>query len=181
MRDLWFLASMRVTLAGSCSARTLKGYISTSSQSSSTGEDSANIVGPVGVGTTNLVPNKSTLAYRIDFENDPISASSVQQATISEALDANLDPNTFQLTSIAFGGHVISLPAGTHYYQGTVDFTEGGQRLEVKIEAGINAATDEVFADFETLDPGIPKSCGSARHRAHISEKTSPPILTIAF
>ena len=87
------------------------------------------------------------LPYEIDFENSPTATAPAQEVTISDPLDANLDPSTFQLTEIAFGDTVLTIPAGTQHYETTVSMTYNGETFNVDITAGINFATDTVYRD----------------------------------
>ena len=121
-------------------------------------QDPNGMVGPVGYGSENFVNGNQLLSYEIDFENSPTATAPAQSVTISDPLDANLDPSTFQLTEIAFGATVLTIPAGTQYYENTVSMTYNNQTFNVEITAGINLTTDTVFATFESVDPntGLP-------------------------
>ena len=100
------------------------------------------------------------LPYEIDFENSPTATAPAQQVTISDPLDPSLDPSTFQLTEIAFGDTLLTIPAGSQHYETTVSLTENGQTFDVDVTAGIDLTTDTVFATFLSVDPntGLPPS-----------------------
>jgi hypothetical protein len=98
---------------------------------------------PVGFGSAHYVAADAVLPYSIEFENDPKQATvPAQSVHISDPLDPNLDPSTFQLSSITFGNHTITVSPGLQYYTTTVDLRPDGQNLLVKITAGLDPTTD---------------------------------------
>jgi len=109
---------------------------------------------PAGAGTQNFVAaNTLLLPYTIDFENEVGATAPAQEVQVSDVLDNDLDLSTFELTDIAFGGHVITVPAGLNYYATTVDLRPEGTNLLVKIEAGLNSATRQAYWKFQSIDP----------------------------
>ena len=50
---------------------------------------------------------------------------------ITDTLDPNLNLSTFQLTEIAFGDTVLSIPPGSQSYQATVPMTYNGVTFDV--------------------------------------------------
>ncbi len=120
--------------------------------------DPNGLIGPAGFSTQAFVAPGTVLPYEIDFENSPSATAPAQEVTISDPLDPNLNPATFQLTEIAFGDTVLSIPAGTQHYETTVSMTDNGQTFDVDVTAGINLTTDTVFATFISVDPatGLP-------------------------
>jgi hypothetical protein len=121
--------------------------------------DPNQMVPPAGFGADQYVAADAPLPYAIDFENDPQKATApAQQVHISNPLDSNLDPSTFQLTDIAFGSHTMAVPAGLKYYTTTADLRPEGQNLLVKVQAGLDPTTNTVTWDFVSLDPdtGLP-------------------------
>ena len=120
--------------------------------------DPNGLIGPAGYGPQAFVAPGTTLPYEIDFENASTATAPAQEVTISDPLDPGLDPSTFQLTEIAFGNVAITIPAGTHNYETTVPMTYNGETFNVEITAGIDFATDTVYATFVSVDPatGMP-------------------------
>jgi RHS repeat-associated protein len=124
-----------------------------------TSTDPNGLIGPAGYGPEAFVAPGTVLPYEIDFENSPTATAPAQEVTISDPLNANLDPSTFQLSEIAFGDIALTIPAGTQHYETTVPMTYNGETFDVDINVGINFATDTVFATFQSVDPanmGLP-------------------------
>jgi hypothetical protein len=183
--------------AGSSGAAGNAGYSGTPGQSGASGVsgvaktaqsyDPNAKIGPVGVGTLNYVSGSALtlFPYQIDFENSPTATAPAQQVTITDPLDTNLDLSTFQLTAIAFGDVVIAVPAGSQQFQTTVPVTDNGQTFDVVISAGLDYATGEVYARFESIDPTtqlppdvltgfLPPENGTGRGEGYISFIISP-------
>ncbi len=117
------------------------------------------LIGPAGYGTSNFVAlNDAVFPYQIDFENASTATAPAQTVTITDQLDPNLDWSTFQLTVIAWGDTILSIPAGSQHYEATVPMTYNGETFDVQVEAGIHTATGQVYATFQSIDPttGLP-------------------------
>jgi hypothetical protein len=112
------------------------------------------MVGPAGFGAPAYVPAGQLMPYTVFFENSgPQATFPAQEVLITNPLDGDLDPATFALTEIAFGSHVITVPAASaHYFHATYDLRPE-QNLVVDIEAGIDPATGHVFCNFLSRDP----------------------------
>lgn len=85
--------------------------------------DPNEIVGPPGIGVNRNVRvlGDGSLEYMIFFENIRTATAAAQEVFVTCPLDANLDPATFTLGSIAFGGQngqlvsaLSGLPSGTY-------------------------------------------------------------------
>jgi hypothetical protein len=112
------------------------------------------MVGPAGFGTPAYVPAGLPMPYTVFFENSgPQATFPAQEVRITNPLDADLDPATFALTEIAFGSHVITVPAANAHYFHTLYDLRPEQNLVVDIEAGIDPATGRVFCNFLSRDP----------------------------
>jgi RHS repeat-associated protein len=121
--------------------------------------DPNSIAGPTGFGTSNFIAaNGQTFPYTVNFENSSTATAPAQSVTITSQLDPNLDWSTFALSSIGFGDTRIDIPAGSQHYQTTVPITYNGETFDVDVEAGIDTATGQVFATFQSVDPntGLP-------------------------
>jgi len=138
------------------------------------------------------------IPYRIDFENlgpgsrdangDPYptyATAPAQRVTISDQLEADLDWGSFRLTEIGFGDTIISIPAESTYYNGMMPMKHNGRTFDVELEAGINLATGQVFAIFQSINPitslppdvltgFLPPEDGTGRGKGHISYTISP-------
>ena len=90
------------------------------------------MIGPSGYGPSNFVSGaaQTRFPYQIDFENSPTATAPAQQVVITDTLDPNLDLSTFQLTEIAFGDTVLTIPPGSQDYQTTVPMTYNGVDLQ---------------------------------------------------
>ena len=171
---------------------------STSSSSSTTPSSSQNghtghsydpnaKIGPAGYGTQNYVSGSSLslYPYEIQFENSPAATAPAQQVTITDQLDPNLDLSTFQLTGIGFGDTVLTIPPGSQMYSTTVSMTYNDETFDVVVEAGINYATGQVYAKFQSIDPNtelppdvltgfLPPENGTGRGEGYVSYIISP-------
>ena len=92
-------------------------------------------------------------SYQIDFENSPTATAPAQQVVITDTLDPNLDLSTFQLTEIAFGDTVLTIPPGSQDYQTTVPMTYNGVTFDVVINASLNYQTRQLTVKFQSIDP----------------------------
>jgi hypothetical protein len=142
-------------------------------------------IGPAGFGSQGWVSGGATLPYTIEFENSTNATAPAQQVNISDYLDPNFDWNTFELNEIAFGNQTIPIPPSSDYFATNVPMTYGGVNFEVQIDAGIDFATGEVFADFYSIDPVtalppavnigfLPPEDGTGRGIGHVAYFVSP-------
>ncbi|MFO0943396.1 MAG: RHS repeat-associated core domain-containing protein, partial [Pirellulales bacterium] len=143
--------------------------------------DPNELLGPAGFGAPNFVAADATLPYEIHFENDPAATAPAQRVSISNVLSTNLDPATFRLTSIGFGDHEITVPAGQpQHFETTTSMTYNGQTFDVQVVAGIDIATRTVFAIFQSIDPDtelppdvltgfLPPEDGTGRGQGHVN------------
>ena len=110
--------------------------------------------GPAGYGPQGFISDSSNpLPYQVDFENDPTATAPAQEVTVTDQLDPSLNWNTLQFTAVGFADNIITLPAGTQHYATTVPMTYDGDTFDVDIELGINLATGQVYARFQSIDP----------------------------
>ena len=119
------------------------------------------LYGPSGYGPTNFVlGTDNSYPYQIDFENSPTATAPVQEVTITDQLNSNLNWSTFQLTGIDWGSFALTIPAGSQSYETTVPMTYDGETFDVEVNAGIHTSTGQVYATFLSIDPstGLPPS-----------------------
>jgi RHS repeat-associated protein len=121
-------------------------------------KDPNSMIGPSGYGPDNFVLSGSLLPYQVLFENDPTATGAAQRVGISDPLDPNLDWTTLQLSAVGVGSTYITIPAGLQHYATTVNTTENGQAVEVKISLNFNPATGVLSSAFQWIDPttGLP-------------------------
>ncbi len=112
-----------------------------------------------GFGESNFVRQGFTLPYRINFENDPDATAPAQIVTVTDPLPDQLDPTTLELTEVGFGDVLIEVPPNTQFFETAVEIVAtSGTEVEVEIQAGIHPESNELFAQFVTIDPatGLP-------------------------
>jgi hypothetical protein len=123
--------------------------------------------------------------YQIFFENETNATAPAQLVQIANPLSTNLDWQTFELTEIAFGDHFIPVPPHSQHFQTTIAVSQNGVSFDVQIEAGINLATGQVFANFFSIDPTtslppavdigfLPPENGTGRGMGHVSYLIHP-------
>ena len=61
------------------------------------------------------------MPYTIRFENKPDASLPAQVVTVTQTLYADLDLDTFQLTTFNFGSYTVNIPAGRDNYTARVD------------------------------------------------------------
>jgi len=119
------------------------------------------------------------LPYTINFENEINATAPVQQAFITDPLTNTLDWQTFELTEIAFGDHLIAVPLKTQHFETSEQLSVNGYQFQVQIEAGLHLANGQVYATFRSLNPtnGLPPTVdigflppenGTGRGQGHI-------------
>jgi hypothetical protein len=111
------------------------------------------MVGPVGFGPQQWVPEGSPLDYTVEFANDPTLATApAQQVSITVPLDSHLDPRTFRLGNFGFGGLYFTVPPNSAFYQTQIDLT-ATEGFYVDVFAEVNIASNYAFWTFTTIDP----------------------------
>ncbi|MEX2307284.1 MAG: CARDB domain-containing protein [Pirellulales bacterium] len=114
--------------------------------------DPNDILGPLGFGAEKWVPLNQALEYTIRFENLATATATAQQVTITQTLDADLDPRTFRVGDFGWGDFLFELPENRAFYNQRLDLTaELG--FFVDVTAGINVATAEAFWTITAIDP----------------------------
>ena len=113
--------------------------------------DPNDIIGPQGYGDQNWLKAGATEDYTINFENKSTATAPAQQVTITEALDPNLDINSFRLGDFGWGNITVHVPTNASFYNERLDYSTKGYLLDVT--AGIDVAKRQVFWTFTTLDP----------------------------
>ncbi len=123
-----------------------------------TATDPNGLTGPAGYAVQNYVIESNVFDYEIFFENETNATSPAQIVQITDPLSTNVDWQSFQLAEIGFGNTLISIPPNIQHFQTNMPFTFSNVSFQVQIEAGINLANGQVFANFFSIDPltGLP-------------------------
>ena len=131
------------------------GSVAAGTSSAGSSIDPNAMVGPKGYGPGIFVSGSalSLFPYKIEFENAPTATAPAQRVVIEDSLNSDLDLNTFQLTDIAFGDSVLTIPAGSQDYQTTVPMTDNGETIDVVVNAGLDYATRQLTVTFQSIDP----------------------------
>jgi hypothetical protein len=116
------------------------------------------MTGPAGFGADRWVGAGAPLVYRVDFENlSGISEAPAQVVKVQVPIDLGLDPSTFRLGSMGFGGppeeggHVITVPPNLTTY--TVEPYYADLGLKVRVTAGIDIVQRAGVWTFTSIDP----------------------------
>ena len=117
--------------------------------------DPNDIVGSQGVGTAQYVSGQQPLRYSIFFENSPIATAPVQQAVITDQLDATkVDLTTLSLGPISFGTNQVVPPPDESTFAGQVDLRPAMDLL-VDITGSLNPNTGLLTWRLTSIDPAI--------------------------
>jgi hypothetical protein len=110
--------------------------------------------GPGGVGAARYLVPGAPVVYTITFENLATATAPAAEVEVLDTLDATrLDPATFSLGLITFGGdRVVVPPAGAQSYTTTLDLRPAKPFL-LRIEAALDRRTNVARWKFTTLDP----------------------------
>ncbi|MFI5460129.1 MAG: RHS repeat-associated core domain-containing protein [Isosphaerales bacterium] len=152
---------------------------------SSGSHDPNSLLGPAGYGTQNFVADAGPFPYQIDFENSPTATAPAQQVVIADTLGTNLDLSTFQLTDIAFGDTLLTVPPDSQDYQAMVPMTYNGVTFDVLINASLNYQTRQLTVTLQSIDPStqlppsvltgfLPPEDGTGRGEGYVSYFISP-------
>lgn len=115
--------------------------------------DPNDLIGPAGFGSQHFI-QPGTLAYEVQFENDPAHATAAAQiVAITLTLDDHLDPATFQFTGFGFGNRTFTVPAGLAHYETTLDLRPDGVNLLVPVRLDLDFSTRVVTVTLASLDP----------------------------
>ena len=142
-------------------------------------------IGPAGFGPERFVAMGGVFAYRINFENLESATAPAQQVEIRDSLDANLDYNTLELTSIGFGDILVAIPPGRQHFETVIDVSQGDQDFQVHVMVDFRFETGALYARFQSIDPlttlppnaltgFLPPEDGTGRGQGHISYVVRP-------
>lgn len=115
--------------------------------------DPNEIIGPEGFGPEKFVSKNETLAYTINFENDPeIATAAAQNVIIRQPLNEEFDPASFRLTSFGFGSFSFSIPEGLSNYSALLPLADQ-LGVDVFVSMGIDVVNSELIWTFQSIDP----------------------------
>ncbi|NIP98686.1 MAG: hypothetical protein GWO24_36870, partial [Akkermansiaceae bacterium] len=112
----------------------------------------ASITGPYSAGTGGFIPASEPLPYTINFQNDPVASSHVNEVRVVVDLDEHLDTRTFRLGDLRVGDINIDVPAGRGVFQGEFDFLDTNGFL-LRVSAGVDLAANEATWLIQAIDP----------------------------
>ena len=106
-----------------------------------------------GYGEERFVHPDAPIPYTIRFENKSTATAPAQRIIVTDVLDDNLDLDSLELTEIAFGEHVLILPAGLAEYETRVDLRPEGIDCVVDVAVALDRDTRTLSAELICLDP----------------------------
>ena len=92
-----------------------------------------------GFGPTGWVAPGKSLNYSTIFENEGDSTGAVQDVTVTQTLDPNLDPSTLNLLGFGFDGLLFPIAAGQSSYHDVVTTALG---FNVSVDVQLNSSED---------------------------------------
>jgi RHS repeat-associated protein len=110
-------------------------------------------INPDGFGIEHWLTAGTVIPYTIRFSNNAIVGTApVVTVTVTQALDPDLDFNTFELQDISFGTINIDVPPGAQTFSQRIDLltTRG---IFVDVNAGLDPTTGIVTWTFTAIDP----------------------------
>ncbi len=120
--------------------------------STPTSEDPNEKEEPIGYGGQQQISARAPVAYRIYFENVPTAQAPASLVRITDTLEPAFRASSVRLRAFQFGDTLLTLPPNTISYSATID-RSATLGVLVQITAGVNAATNQVVAIFQSLDP----------------------------
>lgn len=99
----------------------------------------------------------------LQFENDPkFAAAPASRVTVDLPLDANMEMNTFRVSSFGFNNFNFEVPSNISSYYKRLDLRDS-MGIYVDVTAGVNTTAKKAFWIFESIDPatGLPPTDGN--------------------
>lgn len=113
--------------------------------------DPNEIIGPVGYSTLKWVSVKTSLPYKVLFENDSaIATAPAQKVIIYLPIHPNLNPNTLRIGDFGIGSFIFTVPPNTTFYTKRLDSRING--VMVDVTAGLDLANRRAFWIFQSID-----------------------------
>ncbi len=114
--------------------------------------DPNDIQGPDGFGDANWVKAGDTFDYTIRFENAADATAPAQVVTVTQTLDADLDPRSFRVGSFGFGDVQVDPTVSRSFYSGRLDLRDS-QGIYVDVTVNVDTSSRVVTWTFTTIDP----------------------------
>lgn len=114
--------------------------------------DPNDILGPDGFGDEKWVKASDALDYTIRFENAADATAPAQVVTVTQTLDADLDPRSFRVTGFGFADQRVEPTQSRSFYSGRLDLRET-QGIYVDVTVNIDTATRVATWTFTSIDP----------------------------
>jgi RHS repeat-associated protein len=120
------------------------------------------LINPDGFGSAHWLAANALIPETIRFTNNAAQGTTpIAQVTITQQLDADLDLNTFSLSTISFGTITLTIPTGTKNYNQRLDL-RSTRSVYVDVNAGLNPTTGVVTWTFTAIDPTTGNPANSA-------------------
>jgi hypothetical protein len=112
-------------------------------------------VGIAGDTPDGFIRDPQLFPYRVNFENTPDKATApAQEVFITDVLDADLDPATFEFGDVGFGATSVPIPTGRQSFAVSVEAkNQNGTPLRVDISADFDRSTRTIRWTFRSVDP----------------------------
>ncbi|MEK8049722.1 CARDB domain-containing protein [Ideonella sp. DXS22W] len=114
--------------------------------------DPNDILGPDGFGDEKWIKAADALDYTIRFENAADATAPAQVVTVTQTLDADLDPRSFRVTGFGFADVRVEPTQSRAFYSGRLDLRDT-QGIYVDVTVNIDTATRVVTWTFTSIDP----------------------------
>lgn len=114
--------------------------------------DPNDIQGPPGFGPENWISPEQPFPYIIRFENLAAATAPAAEVTITQTLDADFDPATFEIASFGWAAVRVEVEPGTIALARRIDVRDT-IGLYVDVEATFDPATRLMRWTFKAIDP----------------------------
>ncbi len=155
-------------------------------------------IGPVGIGPNRVVSTNDFMEYMVRFENMAAATAPVQELTVVDYLDANLDWTTVEFEEVAYGDRLLAAPAHSQYFtlrdlpptNSTTITGSSLTNLAVNISAMFNSQAGRLECRMSVVDTNtgiwpldaltgfLPPENGSGRGQGHVRFRVKPKAAT---
>jgi RHS repeat-associated protein len=114
--------------------------------------DPNELIGPIGEPNKQWVSVKDRMPYTILCENDTTATARTRYIKITTPVEPKQDAATLELGSFGFNNQSFTIPTGTSSYYQRLD-TRDSTGVYVDITAGYDVLNNQIFWEFQALDP----------------------------
>jgi RHS repeat-associated protein len=114
--------------------------------------DPNEIIGPTGQPNKAWVSVKDRMPYTILCENDTTATARTRYIKITTPVEPKQDAASLELGSFGFNNQSFTIPTGTSSYYQRLD-TRDSTGVYVDITAGYDVLNNQIFWEFQALDP----------------------------